>query len=45
MSAEKRRKRILMIGVVLMLVALFAYVATLDESDPAALPESAEQLE
>lgn len=45
MSIEQRRKRILMAGVVLMLVAMFAYVATLDESDPDVLPESAEQLE
>jgi hypothetical protein len=44
MSAEQRRKRILIVGVGLMLLALFSYVATLDESDPTALPESMEQM-
>ncbi len=45
MSVDRRRNRILMVGVVLMLLALFSYVATLDDSDPEALPESAEQLD
>lgn len=45
MSVDRRRSRILMIGVVLMLLALFTYVATLDDSDPDVLPESTEQTE
>jgi len=44
MEREQRRNRILMVGVVLMLLALFSYVATLDESDPEILPEAAESL-
>jgi hypothetical protein len=35
----------LFVAVALMLVAIFAYVASLDESDPEALPAAAEQVE
>lgn len=45
MDVERRRKRILVVGVVLMIVSLFLYLATLDDSDPDALPEAAEQRE
>ena len=44
MDRDRRRSRILMVGVVLMLLALFSYVATLDESDPNVLPEAADRL-
>lgn len=45
MSIDRRRNRILTIGVVLMLLALFTYLATLDDSDPDVLPESADRIE
>jgi hypothetical protein len=35
----------MLVGVALMLAALFAYVASLDESDPQALPDAAEEVE
>jgi len=42
---ENRRKSWrTMVAVALMLAALFAYLASLDEADPEALPEAAEQL-
>lgn len=44
MNADQRRKRILTVGVVLMLLALFSYVATLDESDPDVLSQTTEGL-
>ena len=45
MDREQRRNWILMGGVVLMLLALFSYVATLDDSDAGALPDSAVEIE
>ena len=45
MDREQRRNWILAGGVVLMLLALFSYVASLDDSDPNVLPETAEQLD
>jgi hypothetical protein len=45
MDKDRRRNRILMVGVALMLLALFSYVATLDESDPNALPETEQVME
>jgi hypothetical protein len=44
MSVDRRRSWILGAGVVLMLLALFSYVASLDESDPEALPNSIERV-
>jgi len=44
-SRDRRRRWILVVGAALMLAAIFSYVATLDESDPEALPESAEELD
>ena len=43
-----QRRRIgwrLVVAVGLMLAAIFAYVASLDEADPEALPDAAEQVE
>ena len=37
------RNRWLIVGVVLMLAAIFAYVATLDEADPEAMPAAIEE--
>ena len=45
MDKDRRRNRILMVGVGLMLLALFSYVATLDDSDPSALPETEQVVE
>ena len=46
MRAQDRRLswRVLA-AVALMLAAIFAYVASLDESDPQALPDAAEEVE
>jgi hypothetical protein len=45
MKADPRRRRVLVVGVVLMLAALFFYIASLDDSDPDALPASVERSE
>jgi hypothetical protein len=45
MNRDRRRTWILTVGVALMLIALFSYVATLDESDPEAIPEATETLD
>ncbi len=37
MSVDRRRNWVLTLGIVLMLSAMFSYVASLDESDPEAL--------
>jgi hypothetical protein len=44
MDREQKRNRILIVGVVLGLLALFSYVATLDDSDPNVIPESTQEL-
>ncbi|MFP6660146.1 MAG: hypothetical protein VCB78_01645 [Myxococcota bacterium] len=36
--AAKQKRGLMIVGLVLMLAAIFSYVATLDESDPEALP-------
>ena len=38
-----RNRRWLIVGVVLMLAAIFAYVGSLDESDPDAAPAAIEE--
>jgi len=45
MDKDQRRNRLLMVGVALMVLALFSYVATLDDSDPSALPETEQVVE
>lgn len=45
MNSDRRRRWILLAGVALMLAAMFSYLASLDDSDPEALPESAESLD
>ena len=46
MSQPNSRKRLqVVVAVVLMLAAMFAYLSSLDESDPDALPEAAETME
>lgn len=40
---QGRRKGLLIVGVVLMLASIFAYVATLDEADPDAAPAAIEE--
>jgi hypothetical protein len=37
-----RKRGVLIVGVVLMLAAIFAYVASLDEADPEAVPAAIE---
>ena len=45
MSAKKKTSWVNIVAFVLMLGALFAYVATLDEADPEALPNAVNQVE
>lgn len=45
MAASRPKTWQLIAAVVLMLAAIFAYVASLDEADPEALPEAAEQVD
>lgn len=45
MNRDRRKTWVFMVGVALMFVALFSYVATLDESDPDALPQTTEHLD
>jgi hypothetical protein len=42
---DRRRSWILAVGVALMLAAMFSYLASLDDSDPDALPDSVEQVD
>jgi hypothetical protein len=42
---RERRTWIVVVGVALMLAAALSYVATLDDSDPDALAEPAEQVD
>ena len=43
--AKKKMSWVNIVALVLMLAAIFAYVATLDEGDPEALPNAAGQVE
>lgn len=43
MTSKKRTSWRVLVAVALMLAALFAYLASLDESDPEVLPEAAER--
>ena len=45
MASNRPKTWQLVVAVVLMLAAILAYVASLDEADPEALPQAAEQLE
>ncbi len=46
MTQQPNRKRWqVIVAVVLMLAAMFAYLSSLDESDPTALPDAAETME
>ena len=43
MPASSAHKWITIVGVTLMLIALFVYLATLDEADPNEIPQVIEQ--
>jgi hypothetical protein len=45
MTSKRRKRWRLIVAVGLMLAAIFAYLASLDEADPDALPAAAEQAE
>ena len=45
MASTRPKTWQLIVAIGLMLAAIFAYVASLDEADPEALPEAAEQIE
>jgi len=45
MAAKRPKTWHLVAAVVLMLAAIFAYVASIDEADPDALPGAAEQID
>lgn len=45
MTQQTRKRWQVAVAVALMLAAMFAYLASLDESDPQALPEAEETVE
>lgn len=44
MTQRRRKNWQLIVAIALMLAAMFAYLASLDEADPEAVPEAEQQL-